>query len=151
MEQLEKELSAELSPKDQIKGKKVDIFELIDELRASVEASFTLRDALIKRLNEMGSQISTVIAELEQTNNRISGVESLLSSKIIAKSPEQEKQIKDYFKRFKNFVFRYAGHVTHGDKNEEFEDAMNMLLAESNEQKKRYDEVLKKFKMHPLK
>lgn len=151
MEQLEKELSEEVSLKDKITGKKAGIFELIDELRVSVEASFTLREALMKRLNEMGSQISTVIAELEQTNNRISGVESLLSSKIIAKSPEQEKQIKDYFKRFKTFVFRYAGHVTHGDKNEEFENAMNMLLVESNEQKKRYDEVLRKFKMHPLK
>lgn len=151
MEQLEKKLSEEVSIKDQIEGKKIGIFELIEELRVSVEASFTLRDALMKRLSEMESQISSVIGAVEEIGSRISAVESLLSSNVIAKSPEQEKQIKDFLKRFKTFAFRYAGHVTHGDKSDKLKKTVEMLLDESKLPKKRKNEVLRRFKMTPLK
>lgn len=150
MGQLEKELSAEVSLKDQITGKKLGIFELIDELRVSVEASFVLREALMKRLNGLENLISSVAGEVEHINSKISAVESLLSSKIIAKSPEQEKQVKDFFKRFKTFAFRYAGHVTSGDKSEEFKKTVDILLSDSKEQKRRYKEVLRRFKMSSL-
>jgi HPt (histidine-containing phosphotransfer) domain-containing protein len=151
MEQLEKQLNEEVSLKDQIAGKKVGIFELIDELRGSIEASFVLRDALMKRLNGLENLISSVAGEVEQINGKISAFETLLSSKIIATSPEQEKKIKDFFKRFKTFALRYAGHVTSGDKSDEFKKTVEMLLSESKVQKNRYNEVLKRFKMSSLK
>lgn len=150
MEQVKKEFSKEIFIKDQIAGKKIGIFELIDELRVSVEASFALREALMKRLDNLDTKIASLVGDVGELSGRVSAVESLLGSKIIAKSPEQEKQVKDFLKRFKTFALRYAGHIVNEKKKEELREKVGNLLSGSKIDKKKYNEFLKRFQMSKL-